>query len=140
MEALQKAIEKIKEQQSGEKPHSQARMMGNQLIGMLMRCPEAAQVVLTDLEGESMSIQHCAAKLKAHADEIHKKEKSNVVAVSPEEAAKVIADFYGITELVKPCLTLPEYDLPTPQEPVTVHSEQENKPSKRKLLNLADFM
>ena len=135
MEALQKAIEKIKEQQCGENTHSQARMLGNQLMGMLMRCPDAAQVVLTDLEGESMSIQHCAAKLKAHADEIHKKEKGNVVAISPEEAAKIIADFYGITELVKPCLVPPEFNLPAPVQP-----EPENKTPKRKLLNLADFM
>lgn len=132
MEALQKAIEKIKEQQRGESQYSPERMLGNQLIGMLMRCPEAAQVVLTDLEGESMSIQSCAVKLKTHADEIHKKEKGNVVAISPEEAAKIIADFYGITELVKPCLVPPEFNLPAPVQP-------EQTP-KRKLLNLADFM
>lgn len=135
MEALQEAIEKIKEQQRRESQYSPERMLGNQLIGMLMRCPDAAQVVLTDLEGESMSIQHCAAKLKAHADEIHKKEKGNVVAISPEEAAKIIADFYGITELVKPCLAPPEFNLPAPAQP-----ELENKTPKRKLLNLADFM
>lgn len=76
MEVLQKVIEKIKEQQRGENTHSQARTLGNQLIGMLMRCPEAAQVVLTDLEGESMGIQSCAVKLKTHADEIHKKKKA----------------------------------------------------------------
>ena len=140
MEALQKVIEKIKEQQRGENTHSQARTLGNQLIGMLMRCPEAAQVVLTDLEGESMGIQSCAVKLKTHADEIHKKEKGNVVAISPEEAAKIIADFYGITELVKPCLAPPEFNLPTSQEPAPVQPELENKTPKWKLLNLADFM
>lgn len=139
MEALQKAIEKIKEQQRRESQCSPERMLGNQLIGMLMRCPDAAQVVLTDIEGEGMSIQHCAAKLKAHADKIHRKEKGDV-AISPEEAAKIIADFYGIAELVKPCLAPPEFNLPASQEPAPIQSEPENKPPKRKLLNLADFM
>ena len=139
METLQKAIEKIKEQQCGENTHSQARMLGNQLMGMLMRCPEAAKVVLDDLDGESMSIQHCAAKLKEYADKISKKEagtdnpkKTVTITLGPEEAAKIIADFYGITELVKPCLVPPEFNLPAPVQP-------EQTP-KRKLLNLADFM
>lgn len=124
MDELKKALDVIRNQMNKLDEYHPARMVGMQLQDILRRCPGAAAIVLQDMQGKGFSLTDCEKKIKAKADEIHKKRGGNV-AIPPHIAEAIIREFYGITEFA------PETAEEKPETP--------EKPAK-KLLRLADFM
>ena len=91
-EILNAAIEKITAQQPKER--TAVWMAGEQLKDMLRAEPHFAEIVLQDLENESMSIANCEKKIKAFAD---KHKTGNFSGVAPIEAERIIREFYGLS-------------------------------------------
>ena len=92
-EILSAAIEKITAQQPKER--TAVWMVGEQLKDMLRAEPQFAEIVLQDLENESMSITHCEKQIKAYAD---KHRKGNSSCTPPVEAERIIREFYGLSD------------------------------------------
>lgn len=94
---LDKVIEKITAQQAG-KEGTAVFACGEQLKDICRASDQAAEIVLQDLDNPDMSIDCCEKKIKALADERHKKLRGNSAFVSPAEAEEIIRKFYGIPE------------------------------------------
>ena len=118
MDELKKALDVIRNQMNKLDEYHPARIVGMQLQDILRSCPGAAAIVLQDMQGKGFSLTDCEKKIKAKADEIHKKRGGNV-GVDGRMTDMIIREFYGIAEFA----------------PETA----EEKPAK-KLLRLADFM
>lgn len=88
----------IEAQQKDLPEYSTARMVGEQLKGIVMMDPEAAELLAHDLRKKGMEIRDAERKIKARADEIHKTQKGNGVAVPPWEAEDILRKFYGLPE------------------------------------------
>jgi hypothetical protein len=71
-------------------------MVGEQLLDMARGDDRAAEILLTDLQNKDMSIETAEKKIRAYADELHKKNKSNCVGVSPRKAEEILRNFYGL--------------------------------------------
>lgn len=72
-----------------------AYMVGQQLKD-ICRDPECAKLVAADLEDPKMGLTFCAAKIRAWADEQHRKNKGHCVCVPPDVAEGIIREFYGL--------------------------------------------
>lgn len=96
---LQQLIDKICEQQQG-KENTAVYMVGEQLKDICRMNPDAAEIVLQDLELPKMSIEHAEKKIKEYADKEHKKHKGSCFCVPPHIAENIIKEFYGIKEIV----------------------------------------
>ena len=68
-------------------------MVGEQLKDILRTDPGFAELVLQDLENESMAIAACEKKIKAFADG-HK--TGNFACVTPADSDRIIREFYGL--------------------------------------------
>ena len=73
-------------------------MVGEQLLDIASGDDAAAEMLLTDLENESMSVENAEKKIRAYADELHKKNKGSCVGVSPKKAEEILRKFYGLPE------------------------------------------
>lgn len=131
----------IKAQMEKVDEYSPAYTVGLQLMDILEELPEAAaEVVLADLRGKGMTIADCEKKIKAKADEIHKKKGGNV-SIGPHVADKIIREFYGIAEF-EPQVGRPELRLdasPDTEAEPAVEPEKEPKPAKGLAIRLEDF-
>ena len=88
----------IEEQQKKLPEYSTARMVGEQLKGIVMMDQDAAALLAEDLRVKGKGIADAEKKVKARADEIHKTQKGNGVAVPPWEAEDILRQFYGLPE------------------------------------------
>lgn len=95
---FEKVIEKICSQQKGIKDTA-AYCVGEQLKDIVRTTPGAAELVFKDLNVEEMSIVECEKKIRARADEKHKKNGGSCAFVTPIEADGIIRNFYGIPEV-----------------------------------------
>lgn len=122
MNCINRVIEIITEQQTGKEKYSPVYQAGEQLKDIAKNIPGAAEILFNDLTIPEMSIAAAEKKIKARADEIHKEIKGSGVCVPPDEAHKILCEFYGI--------------------PIEPNSETfTNLPNKaKKHINLADFM
>lgn len=131
----------IKAQMEKVDEYSPVYTLGMQLMDILAALPEAAsEVVLADLRGKGMTIADCEKKIKAKADEIHKK-RGGHVSIGPHVADKIIREFYGIAEF-KPQAGRPQESLrvsPEPKAEPAVEPEKEQKPAKGLAIRLEDF-
>lgn len=127
MDELKKALDAIQIQINKLPEYHLARIVGMQLQDILRSCPGAATIVLQDMQGKGFSLTECEKKIKAKADEIHKKRGGNV-GMDGRMTDMIIREFYGIAEFA------PETAEEKPKMP-----ETPEKPAK-KLLRLADFM
>lgn len=93
------AIEMIESMQKG-KENTPAWMVGEQLKDLCRLAPKNAELIATDLEQKSMSLEAAAGKIKELADEKHKKNKGSCICVTPIEAENVLRKFYGLPEIV----------------------------------------
>lgn len=111
-------IRQIEEQQAG-KEDTPPYFVGEQLKDIIRNNPQAAEIVGQDLRLKEMSIVECEKKIKKYADEHRKK---NFAFVSPQQAEKIICEFYGINQL-KP-------------------TEQQSKPqpTNEKIVSMADLL
>ena len=121
-------FEKIEAQQTGQE-HSPAWMVGEQLKDICAADPHCADLVLQDLENREMSLQKAADKIKAFADELHKKQKSDCICVPPNEAERIIREFYGLPASSEPRISIVK------KEPSPESAAPENTG-----LNLFDFL
>ena len=87
-------FEMIEAQQKG-KEDTTIWMVGEQLKDICRSDPACAQIVEQDLENKEMSIEACEKKIKAYADEVHRKTKQNV-GIGPQVADRIIREFYGL--------------------------------------------
>ena len=71
-------------------------MVGEQLLDMARGDDRAAEILLTDLKNKDMDVENAEKKIRAYADELHKKNKSNCVGVSPKKAEEILRQFYGL--------------------------------------------
>lgn len=88
-------FEKI-EAQRKDKENTPVWMVGQQLMDICRANESCAQIVSEDLENKDMGIEAAAKKIKAWADEQHKKQKGNCVCVPPDVADRIIREFYGL--------------------------------------------
>lgn len=86
-------FERIEAQQKG-KEGTPAFMVGEQLKDICRREPGNAALVEQDLE--AVTLEDVAAKIKARADEIQKKEKGSCVCITPMVAEGIIREAYGL--------------------------------------------
>lgn len=91
-ERLEKEIRKQTETHKGDT----VEMAGEQLIDMVRGDDAAAEILLTDLGNKEMTVEHAEKKIRAYADEQHKKNKGNCVGVSPKKAEEILRAFYGL--------------------------------------------
>lgn len=71
-------------------------MVGQQLKDILRGDPALEEIVDKDMDVKEMSLANAANKIKAWADEQHKKTKGSCVCVSPDVADGIIREFYGL--------------------------------------------
>ncbi len=91
---LEKAIEAIEAQQAKLEKFSSAFYVGEQLKEIISKSPTAAELVAQDLEQTGMAITDCEKKIAAFAN-AHK--SGNCGCCPPNEAEKIICEFYGIS-------------------------------------------
>ena len=71
-------------------------MVGEQLLDMARGDDNAASILLNDMGVQDLTIEKAEKKIRAYADELHKKNKSNCVGVSPKKAEEILRKFYGL--------------------------------------------
>lgn len=86
-------FEKIEAQQKGME-NNPAWMVGEQLKEICRREPQSAELVAKDLD--AITIADVAKRIKAWADEVHKKQPGNCVCVPPNVAEGIIREAYGL--------------------------------------------
>lgn len=91
---INRAIEAITAQQAQFKEFDAPYQVGEQLKQIVRETPGAAELVLQDLQGESMGLAQCERKIHDFADK--NRNKANCVCVPPSEADRIIREFYGI--------------------------------------------
>lgn len=109
-------IKQIEEQQVG-KENTAPYYVGEQLKDIIRNNPQAAEIVGQDLKIKEMSIVECEKKIKAYAD---KHKKNNFACVTPQQAEKIICEFYGINQ---------------PKS-----TEQQQQPTTEKIVSIADLL
>lgn len=90
-------FEMIEAQQKGHEGTT-VFTVGEHLKMICRADPACEQIVAEDLQQKGMGIADCEKKIKALADEIHKKNKSNRVGVDFFAAEDAIRKFYGLPE------------------------------------------
>lgn len=92
---INNTMKMITEQQK-EKENTAVFMVGEQLKEIIGNSEQLAELVLQDLRNPDMSLEKCEKKIKARADELHKKNGGGSACVNPKDAEKIIRDFYGL--------------------------------------------
>ena len=117
---VQHVLAKIEQQQKQLKEGSPAWCVGEQLKDIVRAAsPEAVEIIGTDLGNKGMGITDCEKKIAAFASQ-HR--SGSVGFCGPKDAERIILKFYGV-------------QAGTIDTMVTVE-----RPAKRKLINIADFM
>lgn len=88
-------FEKIEAQQKGQE-NTDIWMVGQQLKDIIRGNPTLEEIVDKDLDVKEMSLANAAKKIRAWADEQHKKTKGSCVCVPPDVAEGIIREFYGL--------------------------------------------
>ncbi len=73
-------------------------MVGEQLLDIARGDDCVAELLITDLNNQEMSVINAEKKIKAYADEIHKKKGGSSVGVSPKKAEEILRKFYGLPD------------------------------------------
>ena len=112
MSVQTEAAAAIEAQQKNVKYHSRQWMAGEQLKDICRREPKSAELLLSDLQREAMSITNAEKQIEAFA-------RKNGGCASPTEAEEVLRTFYGLPPAV-----------PSPPAP----------PDAQGILDLSDFL
>lgn len=92
--------EKIDAQVKG-KEYTPVWGVAQQLKDILREDPSLEEIVDKDLDVQGMSLADCEKKIKARADAIHKEKGLKGVCIPPQEAEKIIREFYGLPDAVE---------------------------------------
>lgn len=87
--------EKIDAQCKG-KEYTPVWGVGQQLKDILRADSSLEEIVDKDLDVADLSLEKCEKKIKARADELHKTQNLRQVCIPPQEAEKIIREFYGL--------------------------------------------
>lgn len=112
-------FEKIGNQQKG-KEGQPSYMVGEQLKDICRREPESGAMIEKDLD--TITLDTVANKIKARADELHKKQKGNCVCITPMEAERIIRQAYGLPGAAQ------------------MEAQEQQKKADPDFLDLADFL
>jgi len=96
-------LEKLKEQMENCQFGGEA--VGTVLLKLCEGDPAAARLVEQDLENPDMSLDKCLETMRQTAK---KKQKAGCYYMPPEEAEKIIREFYGIPSAPRPAATVPK--------------------------------
>lgn len=118
MEKIKEAVDAIKAQQKGLKKGSPAWCVGEQLKDMCRSIPGAAELVAQDMTVKEMGIVEAEKKIRAAADDYHKKNGGSIGFVSPMEADRILREFYGIHGEAAPVQEKEEREAVKASEPV----------------------
>lgn len=97
---MSKVEQMIAEQQKGLE-YTDVYTVGEQLKDICRREPHCAKLLEEDLKNKSMSLEAAANKIKAWADEQHRKggaNRRNAVGVPGSVAEKILREFYGLPD------------------------------------------
>ena len=72
-------------------------MVGQQLKD-ICKDKACAKIVAEDLKNKSMGLKAAAGRIKAWADEQHKKKGGSCICVPPDVAEKILREFYGLPD------------------------------------------
>lgn len=86
-------IAMIEEQQKG-KENTPEWMIGEQLKDICRREQESGAIIGKDFG--IITLEKVAGKLKAKADELHRKQKGSCVCITPMVAEEIIREAYGL--------------------------------------------
>ena len=86
---IQKAIDRITEQQNGLAETDVVFGVGEQLKNICRESAEISELVFQDLANEQMSVKAVEKKIEAYA-------KAHGGCTPPQAADKIIRDFYGL--------------------------------------------
>ena len=89
-------FDKISAQQKGREGTA-VWMVGEQLKDICRSDPQCAKIVDEDLDNKAMSIAEAEKKIKAWAD-VHRKSGVASSCTPPNEAARIIREFYGLPD------------------------------------------
>lgn len=89
------AIDKLREQQSKVPDRSAPWMVAEQLKDICRRDPDSAELIAQDLDNPDMSIVEAEKRIKAFAD---KHKTGNFSCVAPDQAERILREFYGLRE------------------------------------------
>lgn len=95
-DTYERLVEEIEKQQKEAEEHGDVFAVGEQLKDIARESEHNADVILADLGNKDMGIKAAAGKIKAYADELHKKQKGNCVFVPPAKADEILRTFYGL--------------------------------------------
>lgn len=120
MTHLEKLEEEIRKQQKKLYEYSPEYLVGEQILDMVKKDPQAAQIILADMQAAGMGLCQCEKQIKKFAD-AHK--KGSCVCVPPAKAEEIIREYYK---------------LPKPEQ--RDENTQQGKPKGGIAINLADFL
>ena len=89
------AIDKLREQQSKVPDRSAPWIVAEQLKDICRRDPDSAELIAQDLDNPDMSIVEAEKRIKAFAD---KHKTGNFSCVAPDQAERILREFYGLRE------------------------------------------
>ena len=92
------AIDMLREQQAKVAEHSAPWTVAEQLMDICRAEPYSAELIAQDLENKSMSIVEAEKKIRARADEKHRKNGGSSACVTPKEAEEILRKFYGLPD------------------------------------------
>lgn len=72
-------------------------MVGQQLKD-ICKDKACAKIVAEDLKNKSMGLKAAAGRIKAWADEQHKKKGGSCICVPPDVAEKILREIYGLPD------------------------------------------
>lgn len=72
-------------------------MVGQQLKD-ICKDKACAKIVAEDLKNKSMGLKAAAGRIKAWADDQHRKKGGSCICVSPDVAEKILREFYGLPD------------------------------------------
>lgn len=93
------AVRKIEEQQKELKKQNAAWYVGEQLKELAERQERWAELIAQDLNNKEMGLAAAEKKIREWAD---KHRTGNVAVVPPEQAEKILRQFYGLPEAAAP--------------------------------------
>lgn len=88
-------------------------MVGQQLKD-ICKDKACAKIVAEDLKNKSMGLKAAAGRIKAWADDQHKKKGGSCICVPPDVAEKILREFYGLPDAMPEAQEEPVAEPATP--------------------------
>lgn len=127
MASFEKLEEEIRKQQKKLYEYSPEYLVGEQILDFVKKDPDAAEIILADMQSAGMGLCQCEKQIKKFAD-AHK--KGSCVCVPQAKVEEIIREYYK--------LPAPERSAENPER--SPENTQQGKPKGGIAINLADFL